>query len=64
MNNLIIRGAMLKTGVRAWQVAKHILKISEPTLYRKLRDEIPEDEQRQIATLIEEYAEKGAREHE
>ena len=64
MNNLIIRGAMLKTGVRAWQVAKDILKISEPTLYRKLREEIPEDEQQKIAALIEDYAKNGGQDHE
>ncbi len=64
MNNLIIRSAMLKTGVRAWQVARDILKVSEPTLYRKLREEIPEEEQKEIAARIEEYANNGGREHD
>lgn len=64
MNNLIIRSAMLKTGVRAWQVAKEIMKISEPTYYRMLRDELPEDEQKRIAVLIEEYAKNGGNNHE
>ncbi len=59
MNNLIIRSAMLRTGVRTWQVAKDILKISEPTIYRKLRSELPEEEQLRIAALIEEYAKNG-----
>ena len=56
MNNLIIRNALLKTGVRAWQLAAEILNISEPTLYRKLRQEIPEEEQKKIAAQIEAYA--------
>lgn len=64
MNNLIIRSAMLTTGVRAWQVARDILKVSEPTLYRKMRDEIPEEEQKEIAARIEEYAKNGGRKHD
>ena len=62
MNNLIIRTVLIKHNVRAWQLAKDILHISEPTLYRKLRIEIPEEEQMQIASLIMEYAE-GGQEH-
>jgi hypothetical protein len=64
MNNLIIRSAMLKTGIRAWQVAKYIMKVSDPTFYRKMRDELPESEQLKIATLIEEYAQKGGQDHD
>lgn len=56
MNNLIIRNALTKYDVRAWQLAADILKVSEPTLYRKMRQEIPEEEQRQIAAQIEQYA--------
>ena len=57
MNNLIIRGALLKNGVRYWQLAR-ILGISEPTLCRKLRTEIPEPEQMEIAARIESEAAK------
>ena len=63
MNNLIIRTTMLKNGYRAWMLA-NLLKISEPTLYRKLRVELPEDEQRRIAELIEEDVAKGDQKHE
>ena len=62
MNNLIIRTALMKSNVRTWELAGRILRISEPTLYRKLRKEIPEDEQHQIASLIEEYAKNGGQE--
>ena len=61
MNNLIIRTALIKHNVRTWELAAKILCISEPTLYRKLRSEMPEEEQRKIAALIEQYAEKGDR---
>lgn len=64
MNNLIIRSAMMKTGVRGWQVATNILKVSEPTFYRKMRNEMTEEEQKEIASRIEEYAKNGGREHE
>lgn len=64
MNNLIIRNALTRTGVRAWQVAKHILKVSEPTYFRMMRNELPKSEQKKIAAAIEEYAAKGGREHE
>ena len=64
MNNLIIRTALIKHNVRTWQLANDILKVSEPTVYRKLRIELPEDEQRRIASLIEEYAKNGGQDHE
>ena len=64
MNNLIIRSAILKTGVKSWEVARHIFKVSESTFYLKMRTEMPEDEQRRIANLIEEYAQKGGQNHE
>lgn len=63
MNNLIIRSAMLRTGIRGYQVAK-LLNVSDPTFYRKMRDELPEDEQQRIASLIEEYAKNGGHDHE
>ncbi len=61
--NAIIKIAMMQNDVRGWQVAKHIFHVSEPTFYRKIREELPEDEQREIAAKIEAYAaQKGGRE--
>lgn len=63
MTNTIIRTAMMQNDVRGWQVARHIFHVSEPTFYRKIREELPEDEQREIAAKIEAYAaQKGGRE--
>ena len=64
MNNLIVRSALLETGVRAWQVARDILKVSEPTYFRMMRNEMPEDEQIRIANLIKDFAKNGGQEHE
>ena len=55
MNNLIIRTALLTYDVRTWQLAK-IMGISEPTVYRRLRQELPEEEQKKIAAMIKQYA--------
>lgn len=62
MNNMTIRIALMQTGVRAWEVAKYILKVSEPTYFRMMRDELPEKDQKIIAEKIEAYANKGDRE--
>ena len=56
MTNMIIRKTLLATGTKYWQLARDILGISEATLSRKLREELPEDEQREIAAKIEAYA--------
>jgi hypothetical protein len=53
---MIIRTAMMQNEVRGWQVAKYIFHTTEPTYYRKMRDELPDDEQRKIAAQIEAYA--------
>lgn len=63
MNNMIVRTALLRAEVKAWQLARDILRISESSLYRKMRSEIPEPEQRRIASLIDNYAEKGGKDH-
>ena len=63
VTNPIIKIAMMQNDVRGWQVARHILNVSEATFYRKIREELPEDEQREIAAKIEAYAaQKGGRE--
>lgn len=52
--NMIIRSALFLSGMKKWQLAV-LLGMSEPTLYRKLRAELPEPEQREIAARIEEF---------
>ncbi len=58
MNNSMIRMKLITTGLKYWQLAR-ILGISEMTLYRRLREELPEDEQVRICTLIDEYLQNG-----
>lgn len=52
MNNAKIRIKMLETGMKQWEVAR-LLGMSESVLSRRLRDELPEDEQDRIVALIE-----------
>lgn len=53
--NTDIRIAAKNKGVRLWEVAE-TLKISEPTMTRKLRRELPQDEKRRIFEIIDEIA--------
>lgn len=57
-NNLIIRTALLKNNVYLWELAD-ILGVSEPTVVRRIRKELPEEEQLRIAEMISEYAKSG-----
>lgn len=50
-NNTIIRRALFDAGMRQWQLAE-LLGITEFTLSRKLRHELPEEEQIRIVDLI------------
>ena len=52
MANLIIRVKMMESNVKQWELAK-LLGVSESALSRKLREELPEDEQQHIIELIE-----------
>lgn len=52
MKNEIIKNAMKKNRVFTWQVAE-LMGISENTLYRRMRHELPADEQIRIVKLIE-----------
>lgn len=52
-HNISIRVAMMIHGLTQWDVAKS-LGVSESTFYRMMRDELPEDEQKRIVSLIEE----------
>ena len=51
--NIKIRLAMLEHEVTQYKLSK-LLGVSEMTVYRRLRDELPEDEQDRIVALIEE----------
>lgn len=51
MNNMRVRTRMLEAGIKQWQLAK-MLKMSEPSLSRLLRRELPEEKQDKIIELI------------
>ena len=55
MNNMKIRIKLMEHNKRLWWLAK-ILETSESTITRRLRDELPEEEQIRIIKLIEEKA--------
>lgn len=42
---------MMEAGIRQWEVAK-LMRVSESTLCRMLREELPEKEQDDIVALI------------
>lgn len=56
-NNMIIRAALLETGMKQWELAE-LLGCSEYTLCRKLRHEMDEAKQREIAEKIREAKKK------
>ena len=60
MSNLKIRQHAKKNGVALWQIADK-MNISEPTMTRKLRHELNEEETIQIIGIINELA-KGENE--
>lgn len=53
--NTDIRTTAKEKGVRIWEVAE-IMKISDPTMTRKLRKELPDTEKQRIFTIIDEIA--------
>lgn len=57
MKNNEIREALKEANMKQWQLAE-LLHISEFTLSRKLRKEIPEDEKKEIISLIT-HTERG-----
>lgn len=59
MANLRIKEALKEHNLRQWQLAK-LMKINEFSLSRKLREELPEEEQNRLIELIE----KGENEDE
>ncbi len=52
MNNKKVRLKMMEHEVTQYGLSK-LLGVSEITVYRRLRDELPEDEQDRIVALIE-----------
>ena len=54
-NNMIIRAALFETGMKQWELAE-LLGCSEYTLCRKLRHEMDDAKQREIAEKIRESA--------
>lgn len=52
MNNVKVRIKMIESGLKQWEVAR-LLEMSESVLSRRLRDELPEEEQDKICELIE-----------
>ena len=52
MTNMRIRMAMLTAGLKQWEVAK-LLGMNEAVLSRKMRAELPEEEQDRIVQVIE-----------
>ena len=59
MNNMRIRIKLMEHNKRLWWLAS-ILETSEATLSRRLRTELPEEEQNRIIQLIEERAGEDA----
>ena len=57
--NTDVRTTAKEKGVRFWEIAEH-LKISEPTMTRKLRRELPDSEKQEIFKIIDELAAEKA----
>lgn len=55
MANGQIKKAAAEKGVRLWKIAER-LKITDSTFSRRLRYEMPEEEQRHILRIIDEIA--------
>lgn len=52
MTNKRIRIKMAEAGLKQWELAR-LLGVSEPALSKKLRDELPGEEQDRIIEVIE-----------
>ncbi len=60
MKNKSIRTALFQYNMKQWQLAE-LLQVSEYTLCRKLRHELPEDKQKEIVTRIQEWSKNHER---
>ena len=52
MKNKLVKFALLEAGMKQWELAE-LLGMSESALSRRLRDELPEEEQKRIIAIIE-----------
>ena len=59
MANMEIREKAKASGVRLWQIAEK-LGISEPTMTRKLRHELPEEDKQKILAIIDALSREAA----
>lgn len=57
MKNADIRRAATESGIRLWEVAEAI-GLADSTFSRKLRRELPHEQQEHILTVIREIADK------
>ena len=58
LKNTDIREAAKKASVRIWEVAR-ALGLSDNTLTRRLRDELPPEEKKKILGIIDQLAQGG-----
>ena len=58
MQNLDLRKSAKAAGIPLWRIADAI-GVSEPTMTRKLRHELPENEKKQLLNLIKQLAREG-----
>lgn len=54
MANKKIRMKLLEYDLKQWQLAK-LMGVSETTVYRMLREELPAERQKEILSLIEDW---------
>lgn len=55
MANSAIKVRLMKCDIRQWELARK-MGISETTLYRRLREELPREERNRILSIIDEIA--------
>ena len=58
MKNQALRQAAKAAKVPLWRIAA-VLGVSEPTMTRKLRRELPENEKQQLLKIIEQLAKEA-----
>lgn len=63
MTNMKIRIKLMENDRRLWWLAQ-LLGTSEPTLSRRMRNELPEGEQERICKLIDSCIENGGQRNE
>lgn len=59
LKNQDLRKTAKAAGIPLWRIAE-ALGISEPTMTRKLRHELPESEKQQLLSLIRQLAKEGS----